>query len=86
MATFTALSTLRMASGAFFFASPELAAKTFSMPVAKPVAIVARMVGARDLAVGALLHTCRHGNNSQALSRNADAQPNNAVSVSALIN
>ncbi|KIM94499.1 hypothetical protein OIDMADRAFT_60826 [Oidiodendron maius Zn] len=77
MATLTALSTLRMASGAFFFASPELAAKTFSMPTAKPVAIVTRMVGARDLAVGALLHTCRRGNNSQVLSRNADAQPNN---------
>lgn len=85
MATLTTLSTLRMASGAFFFASPELAAKTFSMPAAKPVAIVARMVGARDLAVGALLHTCRRGNNSQVLSCNAEARPNNLVSASALL-
>lgn len=68
MLTITALSVLRMASGASFFALPELTAKAFLLPYAGPVAIAARMAGARDFAVGALLYTCRPANSSQKAS------------------
>lgn len=59
MLTITALSILRMVSGASFFAVPELTAKAFLLPYTGHVAIAARMAGARDFAVGALLYTSR---------------------------
>ncbi len=57
----TVLATVRMASGASFFAVPELMSKAFLVPYTGAVAVTARMAGARDLAVGALLYCSRTG-------------------------
>ena len=84
MLTIAALSTLRMASGASFFAIPELTAKAFLVPYTGPVAIAARMAGARDFAVGALLYTCRPKNNRPGASTTASL-PNDNGSGSTLL-
>jgi hypothetical protein len=57
MGFITALSVLRMISGASFFALPGFTAQKFGLPYTGHVAIVARMIGARDFAMGALLYT-----------------------------
>lgn len=59
MGFITALSVLRMMSGASFFALPEFTAQKFGLPYTGPVAIAARMLGARDFAMGTLLYTSR---------------------------
>ena len=85
MLTIIALSTLRMASGASFFAIPELTAKAFLLPYTGPVAITARMAGARDFAVGALLYTCRPKNSSPAASTATASLSNENVSEITLL-
>jgi hypothetical protein len=74
-----------MASGASFFVIPKLTAKAFLVPYTGPVAIAARMSGARDIVLGALLYTCRPVNSGPGVSITSARASNDNVSESTVL-
>lgn len=71
MLSITGLSTVRMGVGFSFLAVPELAAKMCLLPAIPGATLVSRLVGARDLALGAFtLYAARQAFGKNSSSNN----------------